>query len=84
MSSTIRLTRDQLGVNADGSVVVGMIEASPHEHAFLLDQALGMQDLRHILITEYGLNLTGCALPIATGVSPRRRPVTTRWLRGCW
>jgi uncharacterized protein with beta-barrel porin domain len=50
-------------VSADGAVMVGSSErivngsdAHP-QHGFLWDQVFGMQDLRQVLVTQYGLNV---------------------------
>ncbi|MFX0194664.1 MAG: hypothetical protein ACFFCW_00980 [Candidatus Hodarchaeota archaeon] len=51
--------------SADGSVVVGSVGG----HAFIWDQTNGIRDLRDVLVTDYGLDLTGWALGHAMGIS---------------
>jgi probable HAF family extracellular repeat protein len=53
-----------LATNSDGSVVVGVSGRD-----FLWDQVFGMQDLYHVLVSEYGLNLAGWELDTPTGIS---------------
>jgi uncharacterized protein with beta-barrel porin domain len=62
-------------VSADGAVMVGNSErivngsdAHP-QHGFLWDQVFGMQDLRQVLATQYGLNVTGWELTVPASVS---------------
>jgi len=71
-------------VSADGSVVVGRasIEGAcgpfgcgSAGRAFIWDQAHGMRDLVQVLITEYGLNLTGWTLTEARGISADGRTI---------
>src|SRR6185295_18536655 len=50
------------GISGDGSVVVGISGDLPGpagDLAFLWDQVFGMQDLRQVLVTQYGLNNLG-------------------------
>jgi probable HAF family extracellular repeat protein len=52
-------------VSADGSVIVGMSGIDP----FVWESSTGMRSIRDVLVTDYGLNLTGWTLDAATGVS---------------
>jgi probable HAF family extracellular repeat protein len=54
-------------LSADGSVVVGW-SRFPY-HSFIWDAAHGIRDLRDVLVTNYGLDLTGWTLDYAFGVS---------------
>jgi len=54
-------------VSADGSVIVG---SSYYFDAFIWDEQNGMQSIKNILETSYGLNLNGWHLTVATAVSP--------------
>ncbi len=57
------------GVSADGSTVVGQsISATGHE-AYIWDAANGMQSLKDMLESNYGLDLTGWWLKEAHGIS---------------
>jgi hypothetical protein len=59
-------------VSEDGLTVVGRSNVGPlniDEAAFIWDQAHGMRNLRDVLISDYGLDLTGWKLSSATGVS---------------
>ena len=59
-------------VSADGLTVVGrsnVVPTVPGDAAFIWDQAHGMRNLRNVLISDFGLNLTGWTLSSATGVS---------------
>ncbi len=58
-------------VNGDGAVVVGQSQllGSGVSHAFLWDQVYGMQDLKAVLVSQYGLDLTGIGLDAAYGIS---------------
>jgi probable HAF family extracellular repeat protein len=62
-------------VSADGAVMVGNSErivngtdAHP-QHGILWDQVFGMQDLRQVLTTQYGINVTGWELTVPLSVS---------------
>lgn len=55
--------------SADGSVVVGRSTASGGAKAFLWDSINGMRALDDVLITDFGLDLTGWMLRDARGVS---------------
>lgn len=61
-------------VSADGSVVVGYSITSGESgkgtsEAFLWDAANGMRNLRTVLVTEHGLDLSGWLLSEATAIS---------------
>ena len=59
------------GVTADGSVIVGVEWFSAASgNAFIWDAAHGMRDLKAVLESEYGLNLTGWTLWSADGITP--------------
>ena len=59
------------GVSADGSVVVGQSGLE----AFIWDEIHGMRDLKDVLTTDYGLNLTGWTLWEATAVSANGKTI---------
>jgi autotransporter-associated beta strand protein/probable HAF family extracellular repeat protein len=69
------------GVSRDGAVVVGnsVLIAGGHdahpERGFLWDQVFGMQDLRQVLVTQYGLNVAGWELTVPTAVSADGRTI---------
>jgi len=52
-------------VNADGSAIVGICSSG----ACIWDAAHGMRDLAALLMQEFGLDLSGWTLSIATGIS---------------
>ena len=59
-----------LDVSADGSVVVGWSETGTNRHEpFVWDEINGMQNLSHILVSDYGLDLTGWTLTSAQAIS---------------
>jgi uncharacterized protein with beta-barrel porin domain len=68
-------------VSADGSVIVGsasrLVNGSivAPERGFLWDQVFGMQDLRQLLATQYGLNVAGWELTTLTAVSADGRAI---------
>jgi uncharacterized membrane protein len=55
--------------SADGSVVVGRSNSASSREAFLWDALNGMRELDEVLVTDFGLDLTGWTLQAATGVS---------------
>ena len=61
------------GVSADGSIVVGYSTrswaANDTWKAFIWDETNGMRNLREALANDYGLDLTGWSLWLATGIS---------------
>ena len=57
------------GVSADGTVVVGHSNSASGSEAFLWSAATGMQNLKTVLVNDYGLNLTGWTLTEAKGIS---------------
>jgi probable HAF family extracellular repeat protein len=57
--------------SADGSVVVGETNAG----AFIWDAIHGMRSLQDVLVSEFGLNLTGWSLDEARGVSNDGRTI---------
>lgn len=58
-----------LGVTADGSVIVGCDSVLGGTKAFLWDEADGMRDLKDVLESDHGFDLTGWTLLSATGIS---------------
>jgi hypothetical protein len=63
------------GGTADGSVIVGSTwmpdsEGQPRFFAFIWDAANGMRLLEDVLETDFGLDLTGRQLAMATGITP--------------
>ncbi len=56
-------------VSADGSVVIGSGYSSWGREAFIWDGTHGMRGLKSVLISDYGLNLTGWRLVEGFGVS---------------
>jgi len=59
-------------VSGDGLTVVGRSNVGPtglDDAAFIWDQAHGMRNLRSLLISNYGVDLTGWKLSSATGVN---------------
>jgi len=59
---------DAWDVSADGSVVVGFsgVTLFQDKHAMIWDEAHGMRDLAQVLENQFGLDLTGWTLEIAT------------------
>jgi probable HAF family extracellular repeat protein len=57
------------GVSSDGSVVVGQSVSGSGYEAFIWDSTNGVQNLKTMLTTNYGLNLTGWTLTAAKGIS---------------
>ncbi|MCH7604035.1 MAG: hypothetical protein IIB54_14845, partial [Planctomycetes bacterium] len=57
------------GVSADGSVVVGHSRTALGLEAFIWDAVNGMQNLRVVLESQLGLDLTGWTLGNARGIS---------------
>jgi hypothetical protein len=58
-----------LSTSADGSVVVGLSSSASGTEAFLWDAINGMRALDDVLMTDFGLDLTGWTLQHARGVS---------------
>jgi probable HAF family extracellular repeat protein len=58
-----------LGVSGDGSVVVGYGNSVNGREAFRWTSSGGMRSLQDILTTDFGLNLTGWQLSVASGIS---------------
>ncbi len=58
-------------VSADGLVIVGAgnVKAGELMEAFIWTPVAGMQNLRELLTTDFGLDLTGWRLQEATGIS---------------
>ena len=60
---------DAWDISADASIIVGMSRTDQGDTAFLWDTAHGMRDLKTVLETDYGLDLTGWHLEYARGIS---------------
>jgi hypothetical protein len=60
-------------VAADGATVVGYT-SSPFR-AFIWDSVNGMRNLQNVLVSDYGLDLTGWTLEAATDISPNGRTI---------
>jgi probable HAF family extracellular repeat protein len=59
-----------LAVSSDGSVIVGTAkDVDVVDRAFIWDAANGMRDLKAVLSSDYGLDLSGWVLSEATGIS---------------
>ena len=56
-------------VSADGSIVVGYGTTDTELSAFLWDEHNGMRELKSVLESDYGLDLTNWTLTQATGIS---------------
>jgi probable HAF family extracellular repeat protein len=63
------------GVSADGSVVVGVSSRPPTPRAFIWDQTNGMRNLQDVLVTDFGLDLTGWTLTSAQDISDDARVI---------
>jgi probable HAF family extracellular repeat protein len=61
--------------NADGSLIIGRGSTDLGEEAFIWDAQNGMRNLRTLLQTEYGLDLTGWQLNKARGISDDGRVI---------
>lgn len=57
-------------VSADGSIVVGQSFTAVGFEAFVWTEADGLRNLRQALVTDYGLDLTGWILSVATAITP--------------
>ena len=55
--------------SADGSAIVGGYQTAPGFQAFVWEEETGLRDLRHELVNDCGLDLTGWTLRVATAVS---------------
>ena len=58
-----------LGVSADGSIVVGHGTTAAGREAFIWDATNGMRNLKEVLESDFGLNLTGWTLREPRGPS---------------
>jgi probable HAF family extracellular repeat protein len=59
------------GVSDKGSIIVGGgWKDGTNGQAYIWDSIHGMRDLKTVLQTEYGLNLTGWTLEVADAISP--------------
>jgi uncharacterized membrane protein len=64
-------TTHPFGVTADGAIIVGGSYRDPaHGDAFIWDAAHGTRSLQNVLETEYGLDLAGWHLLVASGIAP--------------
>jgi uncharacterized membrane protein len=66
---------------ADGSVVVGW-SREPYR-SFIWDGTHGIRDLRDVLVTNYGLDLTGWTLDYAFGISADGRVIVGQGTNPC-
>lgn len=68
-----------IACSGDGSIIVGYIlsqeESSSYSTAFIWDSAHGSRDLKTVLTTDYGLDLSGWTLGEATGISDDGRTI---------
>jgi hypothetical protein len=63
------------GTSADGEVVVGVTSSDGGDTAFVWDAEHGMRGLEDILTDEFGIDLTGWQLSVASAVSADGRTV---------
>lgn len=63
------------GVSGDGSVIVGVDYNSSGSNAFIWDSTAGMRDLKSVLLSDYGLDLSGWTLYGANAVSSNGRAI---------
>lgn len=64
------ISSDAYAVSGDGSVVVGRAYwESNNPRPFIWDEAGGLRDLQDVLVTDYGLDLSGWTLISADGIS---------------
>ena len=72
---------EAISVSGDGAVVVGNTGVvvngfdSVPQRGFIWDQVFGMQDLRQVLVTKYGLNVAGWQLTTPYSVSADGRTI---------
>jgi uncharacterized protein with beta-barrel porin domain len=72
---------EAISVSGDGAVVVGNTGVvvngfdSVPQRGFIWDQVFGMQDLRQVLVTKYGLNVAGWDLTTPYAVSADGRTI---------
>jgi probable HAF family extracellular repeat protein len=67
---------DARATSADGSVIVGQGNGDGNvSYAFIWDQQRGMRRLQDVLAADYGLNLTGWRLFIATDITADGRTI---------
>lgn len=59
----------------DGSVVVGASDSAAGVRAFIWDELHGMRDLKDVLTTDFGLDLTGWTLIEARAITPDGRTI---------
>jgi len=64
-----------VGVSADGSIITGWTSFVTGNKAFIWDQVHGMRNLKDVLVTDYGLNLTGWDLDKAISISDDGRTI---------
>jgi uncharacterized membrane protein len=65
------------GISGNGSIIVGNWYSSTTNTSgtFIWDAANGMRDLRYVLVSDYGLNLTGWHLSHANAISSDGRAI---------
>jgi len=62
-------------ISADGSRVVGTRWAGDQNAAFIWDEAHGMRNLQDVLVNDFGMDLSGWNLGIASGISADGRTI---------
>ncbi len=60
---------EAIDISSDGSTIVGFGTTNNGTEAFIWDQFNGIQNLKEVLISNYGLDLTGWTLTSANGIS---------------
>jgi probable HAF family extracellular repeat protein len=66
---------EALAVSAGGPIVVGTARTAAGDQAFIWDEVNGMRSLAIILVSEFGLDLTGWNLERATAISADGRTI---------
>ena len=61
--------------NRDGSIVVGDALSTAGRRAYIWDAQNGMRELGNVLVSDYGLNLTGWTLTYALAITPDGRVI---------
>jgi uncharacterized repeat protein (TIGR03803 family)/probable HAF family extracellular repeat protein len=68
-----KTTTHPLGVTNNGAIIVGGAYANSDQttcRAFIWDSGHGIRDLKTVLQSEYGIDLTGWTLTVAYGITP--------------
>lgn len=66
---------EALAVSSDGPIVVGYSQTASGEQAFIWDETNGMRNLADVLVSSFGLDLTGWTLARAVGLSANGRTI---------